>query len=428
MKGAFIMDMYDYNLVEERDVLCIDQKSFFASVSCIQKGLDPKEVKLAVVADTKRQGSVVLAATGPLKELGIKTGSRLFEIPHRNDIYIINPSMRKYLEVSIAISKIALRYVAPEYLHQYSVDEFFMDVTDSYHRFSTTLHSFCERLQYEIKEETGIDCSIGIGSNMLLSKVAMDIEAKHSPKMIAEWRYQDVPQKLWPIKPLSKFWGISKRTEAKLNKRGIFSIGDLANYPYPYLKRDLGIIGVDLHLHANGIDQSRVRDKYEVMNPSICKSQILMRDYRYEETKVVMRELIEDVASRVRARNKLAKTIHFSFGYSDEGGISKQYTLDNPTNLDDQIFQVIEHFADKLCDRSELYRTLSVSLTQFVNERERQLNLFIDEYERKRKERLAKAIDELQRKYGRGIVSRAVSYTAAGTKNGRLGLMAGHKM
>ena len=184
------------------------------------EGLDPKEVKLAVVADTKRQGSVVLAATGPLKELGIKTGSRLFEIPHRNDIYIINPSMRKYLEVSIAISKVALRYVAPEDLHQYSVDEFFMDVTDSYHRFSTTLHSFCERLQYEIKEETGIDCSIGIGSNMLLSKVAMDIEAKHSPKMIAEWRYHDVPQKLWPIKPLSKFWGISKRTEAKLNKRG----------------------------------------------------------------------------------------------------------------------------------------------------------------------------------------------------------------
>ena len=116
--------------------------------------------------------------------------------------------MRKYLEVSIAISKIALRYVAPEDLHQYSVDEFFMDVTDSYHRFSTTLHSFCERLQYEIKEETGIDCSIGIGSNMLLSKVAMDIEAKHSPKMLAEWRYQDVPQKLWPIKPLSKFWGL----------------------------------------------------------------------------------------------------------------------------------------------------------------------------------------------------------------------------
>ena len=420
--------MYDYNLVEERDILCVDQKSFFASVSCIEKGLDPREEKLAVVADTKRQGSVVLAATAPLKKLGIKTGSRLFEIPHRNDIYIINPSMRKYLEVSIAISKIALRYVPPEDLHQYSIDEFFIDVTDSYHRFSTTIQSFCKKLQFEIKAETDIDCSIGIGSNMLLSKIAMDVEAKHSPSMIAEWRYHDVPQKLWPIQPLSGFWGISSRTEAKLNKRGIFTVGDLANYPHQYLKRDFGIIGTDLHLHANGIDKSKIRDKYEVVNPSICKSQILMRDYRFEETKVVMRELIEDVASRVRARNQLAKTIHFSFGYSDDGGVNKQYTLEDPTNLDENIFKVIEHFADKLCDKQALYRTVSVSLTQFIDEKDRQLNLFINEYERKRKERLAKTIDELHSKYGKGIVSRAVSYTDAGTKNGRLGLMAGHKM
>lgn len=422
------MKMYDYNLLEERDVLCIDQKSFFASVSCLQKGLNPLTTKLAVVADTKRQGSVVLAATPALKALGIKTGSRLFEIPHRTDIFIINPSMRKYLEVSIAISKIALRYVPPEDLHQYSIDEFFIDVTDSYHRFSTTLHSFCERLRNEIKDETGIDCTIGIGSNMLLSKVAMDIEAKHNTNRIAEWRYHDIPEKLWPIQPLSEFWGINRKTEAKLRKRGIFSVGDLAKYPYQFLKRDFGIIGIDLHLHANGIDQSKVREKYKVTNPSICKSQILMRDYRYEEAKVVMQELVEDVASRVRARNQLARTIHFSFGYSDEGGVSKQYTLDDPTNLESDMLKVIDNFADQLCDRSALYRTLSVSLTQFINEEDRQLNLFIDEYERKRNENLAKTIDTLHQKYGKGIVSKAASYTEASTKHGRLGLMAGHKM
>ncbi len=420
--------MYDYNLLEDRDILCIDQKSFFASVACIQKGLDPMKVKLAVVADTKRQGSVVLAATPELKKLGIKTGSRLFEIPHRNDIYIINPSMRKYLEVSLAISKIALRYVPPEDLHQYSIDEFFMDVTDSYYRFNSTVQSFCERLMKEIKEETQIHCTIGIGSNILLSKIAMDVEAKHNPSKIAEWRYHDIPEKLWPIKPLSEFWGISRRTEAKLNKRGIFTIGDLARYPYRYLKRDLGVIGVDLHLHANGIDHSKVREKYRVTNPSICKSQILMRDYRLEEAKVVMRELIEDVASRIRGRKQLARTIHFSFGYSDGGGVHKQYTLDDPTNLEKDIYNVVNHFANQLCDPTELYRTLSVSLTQFVNESERQLSLFIDEYERRRNERLAKTIDFLHQKYGKGIVSKAVSYTEAGTKHGRLGLMAGHKM
>ena len=420
--------MYDYHLLEDRDVLCIDQKSFFASVSCIEKGLDPLTTKLAVVADTKRQGSVVLAATPKLKELGVKTGSRLFEIPHRNDIFIINPSMRKYLNVSVAISKIALRYVPPEDLHQYSIDEFFMDVTDSYHRFNSTVQAFCERLQKEIHEETGIRCTIGIGSNMLLSKVAMDIEAKHTANGIAEWRYQHVPEKLWPIQPLRDFWGINRKTEAKLNKRGIFTVGDLAQYPYQYLKRDFGILGVDMHLHANGIDQSKMREKYKVNNPSICKSQILMRDYEFEEAKVVMQELIEDVASRVRARKQLARTIHFSFGYSDEGGVHKQYTLEEGTNLEKDIFKVVNYFANQLCDKQALYRTLSVSLTQFIDENERQMNLFIDEYERKRDEKLAKTIDHLHVKYGKGIVSKATSYTEAGTKHGRLGLMAGHKM
>lgn len=420
--------MYDYHLLEDRDILCVDQKSFFASVSCIEKGLDPLTTKLAVVADTKRQGSVVLAATPALKKLGIKTGSRLFEIPHRNDIYIINPSMRKYLEVSLQISRIALRYIPAEDLHQYSIDEFFMDVTDSFHLFSTTLYAFCQRLTKEILEETGIQCAIGIGSNILLSKIALDNEAKHNKDLIAEWRYKDVPNKVWSITPLNQFWGISHRTERRLNKKGIFNIGQLAHYPYRFLKRDLGVIGTDLHLHANGIDHSRLNETYHTMTPSLCKSQILMRDYTYDDCKVVMQELIEDVTSRLRARKQLAKTIAFSFGYKEGGHVGKQYTLSTGTNLNQEIYQIIEKMADKLCDHQALYRTLSISLTQFTSENQRQLNLFVDEFQREREEKLAKTIDELQRKYGKGIVSKAVSYTEAGTKHGRLGLMAGHKM
>ena len=111
-------------------------------------------------------------------------------------------------------------------------------------------------------------------------------------------------------------------------------MGDLAKYPHNQLKKAFGILGTDLHLHANGIDQSKLRDKHHITNPSICKSQILMRDYTFEESKVVMQELIEDVASRVRARKQMARTIHFSFGYSEGGGVHKQYTLEDPTNLE----------------------------------------------------------------------------------------------
>lgn len=420
--------MYDYHLLEDRDILCIDQKSFFASVSCIDKGLNPMTTKLAVAADTKRQGSVVLAATPPLKALGIKTGSRLFEIPHRRDIYIINPSMRRYLEVSLKISKIALKYVPPEDLHQYSIDEFFMDVTKSYHLFAPTIQVFCQRLIAEIYQETGVHCAVGIGSNMLLSKVALDNEAKSNPTFIAEWRYEDVPKKLWPIAPLQNFWGISSRTAKKLNRHGIFNIGQLAMYPHANLKREFGVIGTELHLHANGIDESRVSERYITRMPSICKSQILMRDYQYSEAMIVMQELVEDVMSRLRVKGLLAKTLHVSFGYSAGDGISKQYTMKEGTNLEHVVMKEIKYLADKYCDKSEWYRTLSVSVTHFIPEQMQQLNLFVDPLQQERELRLAKTIDALHQKYGKGIVSKAISYTSAATKHGRLGLMAGHKM
>jgi len=124
-----VITLYDYNQCQHRDILCIDLKSFFASVSCLLNGLDPMTTKLAVVGNTKRQGSVVLAATPPLKKLGIQTGSRLFEVPHRSDISVTNPKMRTYLHISTQISNIILKYVAPQDFHQYSIDEAMCDVT-----------------------------------------------------------------------------------------------------------------------------------------------------------------------------------------------------------------------------------------------------------------------------------------------------------
>ncbi len=185
--------MYDYRQCQNRNVLCLDLKSFFASVSCLEKGLDPLQTKLAVVADTKRMGSVVLAATPPLKKLGVKTGTRLFEIPQRNDIFIINPSMNKYLHLSTRISEIAMKYVAPEDFHQYSIDELFMDVTASYHLFATSPYELAQMVQRDIYHETKIFSTVGIGPNPLLAKLSMDLEAKKQKKVL-----QSGVMKMWP--------------------------------------------------------------------------------------------------------------------------------------------------------------------------------------------------------------------------------------
>ncbi|AKG74155.1 Y-family DNA polymerase [Salinicoccus halodurans] len=419
--------MYNYHICPKRDIFCVDQKSFFASVSCIMNGLEPQTTKLAVVADTKNPGAVVLAATPELKKLGIKTGSRLFEIPGRGDIYIINPSMKTYLDYSAKITEIALKYVAPEDFHQYSVDEFFMDVTESYYLFAENPKELAVRIQREIYEETAIECAVGIGDNILLSKLALDIEAKKTGDGIAEWRYHDVPEKLWPIKPLRDFWGISRRSEVKLNERGIFKIGDLAQYSPVHLKQDFGIIGVDWHLHANGIDFSEIREKHTVHAPSICKSQILMRDYRFREIYVVVLEHVDEVMHRLRLTGKLAKTVQIAVGTKDGRIYRKQFTVPEGTNNSNRVMEGIWNILKRIADPHALYRTISVTLTNFIPDSVTQVSLFDDINQLKRQEALMKTVDALKVRYGQLSVMRALSCTEASTLKLRDGLIAGHK-
>lgn len=418
--------MYDYNQCQNRDVLCIDLKSFFASVSCVRKGLDPLTTKLAVVGDTKRQGSVVLAATPSLKELGIKTGSRLFEIPNRSDIYITNPQMRIYLNVSTQISRILLNYVAAEDFLQYSIDEAMCDVTDSYHLFANSPYEMARIIQRDIYEQTLIKSTIGIGSNILLAKVSMDIEAKHNKEGIAEWRYQDVPNKLWPISDLTDMWGINTKTARKLNKRGIFKIGDLAKYPYIYLKRDFGIIGIDLHLHANGIDESIIRKPYKTQNKGLGKSQILLRDYELFELKAVLIEQIEDVYYRTRMKDVYPTTISVNVGYAESGGIRKQFTEKNGFKNTNQIINKLWNYITSQINQDVLIRTIGVNFTNFRSNAVQQLELFKPEKELKA-EMIDQALDRIKMKYGKEVVIRATSLTSGGTLNERKGLLAGHK-
>lgn len=421
-----VLLMYDYNLCKNRDILCVDLKSFFASVSCIKKGLDPLTTKLAVVGNTKRQGSVVLAATPPLKKMGIKTGSRLFEIPNHSDIYITNPQMRTYLNVSTKISRIILNYVPHIDFLQYSIDEAMLDITDSYHLFADSPYELARLIQKEIYKQTSIKSTVGIGSNILLAKVSMDIEAKHTKEGIAEWRYQDVPTKLWPIDNLIDFWGINTKTAKKLNKRGIFTVGDLANYPHVYLKRDFGQIGVDLHLHANGIDESIIRQPYKVQNKALGKSQILLRDYSLNELKTVLIEQIEDVYFRTRMKDVYPTTVSVSVGYSEGGGIKKQFTEKNGFKSTTQIIYKLWDYIVSQIDSSALLRTIGVSFTNFRTKSIQQLELFKPEQELKA-EIIDDALDKVKLKYGKEVVMRATSLTSGGTLTDRKGLLAGHK-
>ncbi|MGN4759217.1 Y-family DNA polymerase [Bacillus cereus group sp. MYBK227-2] len=420
--------MYDYSILPNRIILCVDLRSFYASVSCIKMGLDPMYTKLAVVGDVNRNGSIVLAATPPLKALGVKKMARLYEIPRRKDILVVNPIMGTYIKCSNYITKLALQYVPIEDFHQYSIDEFFMDITDSIHLFANDPYEFALKFKSEIYAKTRIECTIGIGPNPLMSKIALDIEAKKNQNGIAYWKYEDVPTKLWSIRPLNTFWGISYKTEEKLNRKGIHSIGDLANYPLKYLKQSFGKIGEELHLHSYGIDFSRISEKYVPATTSVGKSQILMRDYTIEEFPIILLEHIEEVCYRLRRQNKLAQTVHFSVGYSKSynGGIRKTHTLSRPTNLTMDIYKICTYFLHQQYT-GEPIRSISISLTNLIQEGEEQISLFDNITQREQEVKLTKVMDEIRTRFGKNSILRGISYTHSATARYRNTLIGGHK-
>ncbi|HFJ9454016.1 TPA: Y-family DNA polymerase [Bacillus tropicus] len=420
--------MYDYSILPNRIILCVDLRSFYASVSCIKMGLDPMHTKLAVVGDVNRNGSIVLAATPPLKALGVKKMARLYEIPRRKDILVVNPIMSTYIKCSNYITKLALQYVPIEDFHQYSIDEFFMDITDSIHLFAQDPYEFAMKFKREIYDHTRIECTIGIAPNPLMSKVSLDIEAKKNKDGIAFWQYEDIPTKLWSIRPLNKFWGISYKTEEKLNRKGIYSIGDLANYPLKYLKQSFGKIGEELHLHSHGIDFSRISEKYVPSTTSVGKSQILMRDYTIEEFPIILLEHIEEVCYRLRRQNKLAQTVHFSVGYSKSytGGIRKTHTLNRPTNLTMDIYHICTYFLHQQYT-GEPIRSINISLTNLIQEGEEQISLFDNVTKREQEMKLTKVMDEIRTKFGKNSILRGISYTHSATARHRNTLIGGHR-
>ncbi|CRK84022.1 DNA polymerase thumb domain-containing protein [Neobacillus massiliamazoniensis] len=419
--------MVDYSTVPQNKILCVDMKSFYASCSAVMEGLDPLNCYLAVVGDKERQGSIVLAASPRLKkEFGIKTGSRLFEIPKDSRIIIAEPKMATYLRISTEITRVFNRYVPKEAIHVYSVDESFIKVDGAMHLWGDA-QTIARKIRNDIEREIQLPSAVGIGPNMLMAKLCLDLEAKKYG--VAEWTYEDVPHKLWSVSPLREMWGIGRRVEKTLNGMGIFTVGQLARYDLDKLEKKFGIMGNQLYYHAWGVDLSDLGAPIIQGQISFGKSQILLRDYKEEEEiKHVILEICEEVARRARTHRKAGRTISLGIGYSQDefgGGFHRSRTIQQPTNVTMELYRVClelfhEHYSGKTV------RQISLSLGNIVDDRELQLDLF-DRGAYKRRD-LGYVVDSIRRRFGSGSLLRAVSYTAAGTAKHRATLVGGHKM
>lgn len=419
----------DYSKEPRRDILCIDVKSFFASVEAAKRGYHPLGAYIVVMSKPNEEGGLVLAASPKVKkEYGIKTGSRRFEIPKNSKIKIVELRMELYLKVNGMINNIYREFVADADLHIYSVDESFLDVTSSHALFGSTTE-IAAAIQKAIWKRLRLVVTIGIGDNPLLAKLALDNAAKKAPPFIAEWRYEDVPNTVWQIQPITEMWGIGKRTANNLYRLGIDSVYRLSQYDVKALKRIHGVIGEQLFYHAHGVDQSILSEKYIPLSHSYGKSQILDRDYTVQyEIEVVIREMADQVAARLRKHHAEAGVIHLKVGFSEEiveKGFSHQTSI-YPTSSSKVITEVcLELFGTHY--QQQPVRSIAIQCGKVQAKSILQFNLFEPPEETIHRDELDLIIDRIRNKYGYASLIHASSLTRGGTAIKRSGLIRGHK-
>ena len=285
---------------DQTSIICIDLKSFYASVECVERGLNPFKTNLVVADPTRSKSTICLAITPAMKSLGIKNRCRIHEIPDCVKYITAMPRMQLYMDYSAKIYGIYLRYVSKEDIHVYSVDECFIDVTNYLQLYHLTAKEMAVKLMQEVIEETGITATAGVGTNLYLAKIAMDIVAKHVDDHIGildEFSYRE---QLWDHKPLSDFWRIGSRTEKKLADYGIHTMGDIAMASLRSEDWLYKMFGIDAELlidHAWGYETCRMSDikNYHSEEHSLSNGQVLMRNYSFDEALVIVREMTDNL-------------------------------------------------------------------------------------------------------------------------------------
>ncbi len=412
--------------MNERNILCIDLKSFFASVECVERNLDPFTTPLIVADPSRKGGAITLAVTPYMKTLGVPSRGRVFEIPKNIKYITAPPRMSLYVKKSKEVINCFLDFISKEDMHVYSIDEAFLDVTDYLKLYKMDDVTLAKTIMARIKEKTGLTSTCGIGPNLLLAKVALDIESKHSPDFIAKWTYEDVKTKLWNITPLDEMWGIGSKTMKKLNDLGIYKVGDINKYSKDFYKKRFGVLGEELYLHANGIDNSNIKDdKYEIKNKSYGLSQILYKDYTPEEAILIIKEMCETICKRLRNNKKVCGVVSFGIGYSRSvgGGFYHSKKLSESTDNENVIFNVCKSIYDSYIEEEPI-RKVSISLGKITDNNYVQLNLFEEVNETINE--IPIVVDEINKKFGDNAILKASSLLNYSTIKMRNKKMGGH--
>ena len=493
--------------------MCIDLKSFYASVECIERGLDPLNTNLVVADESRTEKTVCLAITPSLKQYGLGGRARLFEVIQKVkninyerrknnnykkfnsksyldselkkdknlelDFIIAPPQMKKYMKYSTNIYSIYLKYLAPEDIFVYSIDEVFCDITNYLNMYQMTPKELVSKIIQDVYDTTGITATAGIGTNMYLAKVCMDIVAKHSEPneigvRIAEIDEMSYRKLLWNHKPLTSFWRVGKGIANKLEKNGLYTMGDIARCSLNNENLLYKLFGVNAELlidHAWGWEPTTIEDvkAYKPERNSISSGQVLHSPYKYEKAKLIVREMIDLLSLDLTDKHLVTKQLVLDIGYDIENLINPtirrlydgEITIDSygrevpkhshgTINLDYNTSSTkvlskkcIELF-DRIVNKNLLIRKINITACNVINENQaknevvfEQLNLFCStndseqntEEKKKQEEdnKLQHTLINIKNKYGKNSILKGMNLEEGATTIDRNNQVGGHK-
>lgn len=423
--------------MREKAYICIDLKSFYASVECVERGLDPMTTNLVVADPERSEKTICLAITPSMKAKGIKNRCRLFEIPRGIDYIIAPPRMQKYIDYSADIYEIYLRYISKEDIHIYSVDEAFLDLTSYLSTYHMTAKEIAQMLMSVILKETGIRATCGIGSNLYLAKVALDITAKHADDFISELNEATFKSELWEHMPLTDFWRIGKGTAKTLSRYGIQTMRQIAEMDETFLYELFGIDAELLIDHAWGREPVTMADIKGYRSKSNCLSsgQVLMRDYAFEEGRLIVREMMDLMCLDLVDKRLVTSSVTLYVGYSNSLHADPSrgtVKFEIPTSADRLIIPAVIALYNRTVDKNKMVRRINITCNQVLHvdtNASHQLSFFdqSDDQGAEKNLKVQKAVLEIKKKYGKNSILKGMNYEASATTRERNRQIGGHK-
>lgn len=417
---------------EERQYVCIDLKSFYASVECVERNLDPMTARLVVADPERTEKTICLAVSPAMKALGIPGRCRVFEIPKGLDYIMATPRMQLYIDYSAEIYAIYLKYIASEDIHVYSIDEVFMDVTDYLAMYRMTAKELGVTIMQDIMDSVGIPAACGIGTNLYLAKIALDITAKHTKDRIGILDEEAYRRTLWDHRPLTDFWRVGPGIARRLEAMGIFTMREIAQAGEEELYRQFGVDAELLIDHAWGRETATMADikAYRPKSNSIGSGQVIGCDCDYEGGRLIVKEMTDLLCLELVDKGLVAESVTLHIGYNRQFRQKSSHgtaSMSVATSSARKITLYAVELYERIVNHHIPIRRITLTFPRVMDEAYQQYDLFTEPAELEREHRIQQAVLGIREKYGKNAVLKGMNLQEGATTMERNCQIGGHR-